>query len=479
MESVQFVFDKEKPEGSEYMPTALNESRVKIPLKNVLVVDNDAIIRKYLSNFFTKAGLKVETANDGVTALDLLETYTPDLMLIDLVMPNIDGQTLCRVIRRRPKFKNTPIVILSAIAAEEATDMVKLGANICIAKVGFADMGVMIKRILDNPHLLSDQKFKNKVLGVDDLAPRNITSELLTINQRYQVVLDGISNAIISINQNNRIIYANPAALRYFSITMEMMLGKPLPHIFQGGMGERVLSLIEELGKPGADSRKSIKISVNNRILDLCIATTDGSKDFQVIIMEDITERENTRKALVQANNKFQAQARIDGLTNISNRRHFDELLHQEWGRMRREKGQLSLMLCDVDYFKDFNDTYGHLEGDQCLRDIAETIKSSLHRPSDNVARYGGDEFVILLPGTPLKGALQLAEQIRKRVNQLQCMHAASPIANHVTITIGAGSGSPNDALPEDKFIWLADKSLYAAKAQGRNCSIGEEWQQP
>jgi diguanylate cyclase (GGDEF)-like protein len=194
--------------------------------------------------------------------------------------------------------------------------------------------------------------------------------------------------------------------------------------------------------------------------------------------MEDITERENARRALVKANNKFQAQARIDGLTNVSNRRHFDELLHQEWGRMRREKGQLSLMLCDVDYFKDFNDTYGHLEGDQCLRDIAETIKSTLQRPSDNVARYGGDEFVIILPGTSLKGALQLAEQVRERVNQLRILHEASPIANHVTMTIGAGSGFPNVATPEDKFIWLADKVLYEAKAKGRNCSIGEKWQQ-
>jgi len=460
------------------MPTALDESKAEIRLKSVLVVDNDSIIRKYLSNFLTKEGLKVETANDGVTALDILEMYTPDLLFIDLVMPNIDGQTLCRVIRRRPEFKNTPIVILSAIAAEEATDMVKIGANICIAKVGFADMAVMIKRILDNPHLLSDPNLKTRVLGIDDLSPRNITSELLTINRHYRTVLDGISNAIISINQDNRIIYANPSALFYFSMTMEMILGKPLSHIFPGTMIERVLSLIDEPPSTDIDFRQSMTISVNNRILDLSIAPTGVDKDFKVIIMEDITERENARRALVQAHDKFQAQAMIDGLTNVSNRRHFDELLHQEWGRMRREKGQLSLMLCDVDHFKDFNDTYGHLEGDQCLRDIAETIKSTLQRPSDSVARYGGDEFVILLPGTSLKGALQLAEQIRKRVNLLRIKHEASPVANHVTMTIGAGNGFPNDAIPEDKFIWLADKVLYEAKAKGRNCSIGEKWQQ-
>jgi two-component system, cell cycle response regulator len=460
------------------MSTVLDESGAASRLKNVLVVDNDSVIRKYLSKFFTKAGLKVDTANDGVTALDMLETYTPDLMIIDLVMPNIDGQTLCRVIRRRPEFKNTPIIILSAIAAEEATDMVKIGANICIAKVGFADMAAMFKKILDNPDLLSDPNLKNRVLGVDDLSPRNITSELLTINQHYRIVLDSISNAIISINPNNRIIYANPSALHYFSMPMEMILGKPLSLIFPGTTIDQVLSLMEEQSSKDTDPGNRITISVNNRILDLCIATTDVKKEFRIIIMEDITERENTRKALVQANNKFQTQAMIDGLTNVSNRRHFDELLHQEWGRLRREKDQLSLMICDVDYFKDYNDTYGHLKGDQCLRDIAETIKTTLQRPSDNVARYGGDEFVVLLPGTSIQGALQLADQIRKRINQLRIKHEASPIADHVTVTIGAGSGYPNDALPEDKFIWLADKSLYEAKAKGRNCAIGEKWQQ-
>ncbi len=151
-------------------------------------------------------------------------------------------------------------------------------------------------------------------------------------------------------------------------------------------------------------------------------------------------------------------------------------MLHQEWGRLKREKGGLSLILCDVDNFKCYNDTYGHLEGDQCLRNIANTINSTIHRPSDMVARYGGDEFVLLLPNTILDGAQHLAEEIRDRICQLKIRHEKSPVADHVTVTMGAGSGFPNEELPEDKFIWLADKALYEAKVKGRNCVIGKKW---
>jgi CheY-like chemotaxis protein len=200
------------------MPNTHSGTNTAIQLKKVLAVDNDPIMLKFLSRILEKAGLQVVTAGDGVTAIDTLENYTPDLFLIDLVMPNIDGQALCRIIRSKKEFKTTPIVIISAIAAEEEIDTVKLGANICIAKVAFAEMEVIINKFLDTPQLLWDTKLSNRVLGVKDLSPRNITNELLTINSHFRIMLDGISNGILEIDQNKRIIYANPAALRFFSM---------------------------------------------------------------------------------------------------------------------------------------------------------------------------------------------------------------------------------------------------------------------
>lgn len=147
-----------------------------------------------------------------------------------------------------------------------------------------------------------------------------------------------------------------------------------------------------------------------------------------------------------------------------------------EWGRLRREKGQLTLLLCDVDYFKNYNDTYGHLMGDKCLSGIAQAINAILQRPSDIVARYGGDEFVILLPNTNLDGAAHIAEEIRDCIRQLKILHQSSPMNSQITLTMGIGSGFPHDNLPEDRFIWLADKALYEAKANGRNCSVSKMW---
>ena len=442
-------------------------------LSKVLAVDNDLIMLKFLSRLFEKAGLQVVTAGDGVTAIDTLETYTPDLFIIDLVMPNIDGRALCRIIRSKTEFKTTPIVIVSAIAAEETINTAALGANICIAKVAFAEMESIITKFLDDPRLLVDPTLGNRVLGVEDLSPRNITNELLTINEHYRIMLESISNGIIEIDQNKRIIYANPSALRFFEMPAEAMLGSYVSRIFDTDSDMPFFPLIEDASPTNDPLGRHIRISIHNRLLDVSIVPSNSERNTQVIVMEDITLREKAQTDLLKANDKLEILARIDGLTNVANRRHFDELLHQEWGRLKREKGELALLLCDVDYFKDFNDTYGHLEGDGCLKDIARTINTTLRRPSDIAARYGGDEFVIILPNTTLEGALHLAEDIRKSILDLSIKHDKSPIDEHVTVTIGATSGFPGEALPEDKFIWQADKALYEAKMKGRNCCMG------
>ena len=445
-------------------------------LRNVLAVDNDAIMLKFLTRILKKAGLHVMTATDGITAIDILESYTPDLFIVDLVMPNIDGRALCRIIRSKEAFKSTPIVIASAIAAEESIDTVGLGANVCIAKVAFAEMEIMINRFLNDPQLLWDSKLGNRVLGVDDLAPRNITSELLNINHHFRIMLDSISNGIIEFDQNQRIIYANLAALDIFSMPPEKMLGYHVTQLFQAEDDERLFSLIKSCTTEGSLSDRHIKVSLDKCILNVCVVPSDFSQNTHMIIMEDITVSETAQKELLEANNKLEVLARIDGLTEVSNRRHFDELLHKEWGRLRREKGQLTLLLCDVDYFKNYNDTYGHLMGDKCLSGIAQAINAILQRPSDIVARYGGDEFVILLPNTDLDGAAHIAEEIRDCICQLKILHERSPVNSQITLTMGIGSGFPHDNLPEDRFIWLADKALYEAKANGRNCTVSKMW---
>ena len=172
---------------------------------------------------------------------------------------------------------------------------------------------------------------------------------------------------------------------------------------------------------------------------------------------------------LEAANQELRSLACVDGLTQVANRRRFDEYLDAEWRRLTREQTPLSLILCDVDYFKLYNDTYGHLAGDLCLQKLAGVLRQTLKRSVDLVARYGGEEFAVILPNTNATGAVLIAETIREQVRGLQIAHGKSPVSQYVTLSLGVASQVPTpDALPA-QLIMAADEALYQAKAEGRD----------
>ncbi|MDP1534834.1 MAG: diguanylate cyclase [Rubrivivax sp.] len=163
----------------------------------------------------------------------------------------------------------------------------------------------------------------------------------------------------------------------------------------------------------------------------------------------------------------------IDGLTQIHNRRHFDELLLVEWARAARAGTSLSVVMIDVDFFKRFNDHYGHQAGDDCLRQVAAALRSGLRRPGDLLARYGGEEFVCLLPDTTLAGALELATRLGERIGALQLPHAESAAAAHVTVSLGVGCKGKGEGGSAADLVRDADAQLYMAKSRGRNRACG------
>jgi diguanylate cyclase (GGDEF)-like protein/PAS domain S-box-containing protein len=187
---------------------------------------------------------------------------------------------------------------------------------------------------------------------------------------------------------------------------------------------------------------------------------------------KDITARRQAEAALKEANEHLARLSRTDGLTGLANRRHFDERLQSEWLRHRREKQMISLLMFDVDFFKRYNDTYGHQAGDQCLASVAGAIRGQLRRPADLAARYGGEEFAAILPNTAVEGARHVAEAIREAVNRLALPHSASTVADHVTISIGVAAGIPDATSSAEGLLKRADQALYQAKERGRNQSI-------
>ena len=183
--------------------------------------------------------------------------------------------------------------------------------------------------------------------------------------------------------------------------------------------------------------------------------------------------RVNNHLELKRSRDALERLARLDGLTGLANRRTCDDMLLREWRRLARVNNPLAVIMMDVDHFKQYNDTYGHGGGDECLKQVANAAAGALQRPADVVARYGGEEFVALLPDTTLDGALMVAEAIRAAVTALNIPHAGSKVTSHVTLSLGAACCVPKaDGKPEE-LLEVADMELYAAKSGGRNQSKG------
>ncbi len=180
-------------------------------------------------------------------------------------------------------------------------------------------------------------------------------------------------------------------------------------------------------------------------------------------------ELTETRRQLEQRNRDLERLSALDTLTQIANRRRFDAVLRQEWRRAVRDEAPVSLLFCDIDYFKRYNDTYGHQAGDECLVRVAQAMEETLNRPADLVARYGGEEFIALLVDTDTEGARMLAERMRARIEELKLENRDSGVGPQLTVSLGVATVVPNPTLRPEDLVDLADRALYAAKAGGRN----------
>lgn len=178
--------------------------------------------------------------------------------------------------------------------------------------------------------------------------------------------------------------------------------------------------------------------------------------------------QERTRQ-LREANNKLERLATLDGLTGVSNRRHFDEFLKQEWKRAIRYQAPVALIMIDIDFFKMFNDSHGHQAGDSCLRQVADVLRKTVPRATDLVARYGGEEFAVVLTNTPANDAAVMAEKLRRNVELLKIPHKTSKAGAYVTISLGVATTVPHKTSAPEALIAAADKALYRAKEEGRN----------
>jgi diguanylate cyclase (GGDEF)-like protein len=194
-------------------------------------------------------------------------------------------------------------------------------------------------------------------------------------------------------------------------------------------------------------------------------------QDVLVAISKAMLRVSKLQSELITANKKLDEVAHFDVLTQVMNRRGYEDMLDRLWKDHERRKAALSVLLLDIDFFKKYNDGYGHIRGDECLRAVAQTLKNELKRPIDILARYGGEEFVVLLPNTDIDGAKAVGLRLIKAMEQANIEHSFSEVKPYVTVSIGAAENTPNQDI--NSILQTADEALYKAKEAGRHQVIG------
>ncbi|MDY7020687.1 MAG: diguanylate cyclase [Cyanobacteriota bacterium] len=303
---------------------------------------------------------------------------------------------------------------------------------------------------------------------------KNIEEALKRSEKKFAMAFRAIPDPIvISTLKEGRFLEVNESFCRLTGYQRQEIINKTVKDLKIWVDLQERLTTAQTLQNVGSIRDRELEFRTKNgEIKTLLISAELIEVEDQLCMLtvcKDITERQQIRAALEAANQKLQHLANIDGLTQIANRRSFDQAFEREWKRCFREQQPLSIILSDVDCFKSYNDYYGHQRGDECLIQVAQAIAQAVKRPGDLVARYGGEEFVVILPNTNGKGAVQVAQTIQEQIRQLQISHAESFISQYVTISMGISSRIPSHFIPSQTLVSEADHALYQAKQQGRD----------
>jgi diguanylate cyclase (GGDEF)-like protein len=315
-----------------------------------------------------------------------------------------------------------------------------------------------------------------------------------THNLKLQLsLLDGVLKAVkvgtIVLDYEQRVVYWNRWTEQHSRLSADEAMGKKFIELFpdmehgrthdaiRGALDSNFASLISQtLNKapfpfyiPSTDPKQKVRIQQAVQVMPIEVATMSRHCLVQITDVSIAVERE---KQLREKTQELESQSFTDGLTGIANRRCFDSYLQEEFRRARRAVTPLSLIMLDVDYFKNYKDNYGHQKGDQTLIQVAAALGTVINRSGDLLARYGGEEFAAILSNTNPDGAHRMAEEMRSIVEAHAIEHGYTKVAKCITISLGVATMIPTLDSNTDSLIQAADRALYQAKASGRNCVV-------
>ena len=431
----------------------------------ILIADDNPINREVVESHLRELNINYRSVEDGEQAVDTLMNAPYDLVLMDIQMPRMDGYEATR--RVREAGLQVPIIALTAASLTEDRDAaMKAGMNAHLSKP-FRMEGLV--RVMRDclPAKLAPPAPEEEHDPVEALEPVTDNRQRLLIVDDERVNLKILAN---SLKDDYIIQVANSGEK-----ALQLVRGETPPDL--------VLLDILMPGMDGYEVCRALKNDpLTNRVPVIFVTALNDSDEEQkglslgavdYIIkpyqMPVVKARINTHLNLKAKTDLLEEMSYLDGLTHVPNRRQLDIALGYEIKRHRRSAQPLGLIMLDIDFFKPFNDHYGHGQGDICLQQVASVLEQSVQRPGDVMARYGGEEFVAVLPETDTEGVQHVAERMRQVVESLQFEHGYSEVAGHVTISLGCVSLQVNDSCSAEVVLKKVDQALYLAKHQGRN----------
>ncbi|MCC3596165.1 MAG: diguanylate cyclase [Microcoleus sp. PH2017_26_ELK_O_A] len=473
--------------------------------KQVLVVETSAEIREFLKTALEAFGAKVTAVGSACEAMAQLEQSRPDVLVSDMAVSETDGSDLIRRIRAMEMSEQRellPAVALTGgVREEDSASALSAGfqrhlskpveANLLVSAIvqlaGMSEFGCSdegnVGAIAPLPdsnscddknnggQLTPDSRELPLLLVVEDnYSLLAYLQTLLSPYYRVAVAMDGVEGLEKAKSLQPNLILSDQIMPRQNGLDLlKEIRNTPelssTPVIFltaRSGMEARIESL-----DAGADDYISKPFDERELLARVRNLLRTHAAEQQLTVLN--RQLQQQKRQLETVNRALQYLATYDSLTEVRNRRFFNDYMDAEWRRLAREEAPLSLIMCDIDYFKLYNDTYGHQPGDECLRQVAQVLQCSVKRSADLVARYGGEEFAVVLPNTDIEGAACVAERIAQQVRDLQIPHAQSGVSEYVTLSLGVACCIPAPMSQPATLIAIADESLYRAKAAGRD----------
>ena len=456
------------------------ELREETKSQNILIVDDDETIREILRDYLEASGELCFVASNAREALDILSESPMSLVISDIKMPGMDGIEFMKEAKR--SFPDMDFMIITGYSSDYTyTDIINAGATDYMTKpFRLEELKAKMERIKREQRLLNELKQGNETLELAIEKANLMSIKAETANLELDQIFDRSTSGIWVIDSRFEILRMNKTLSSLAGIVKSKARGLKCYDVFPtslcGGPDCPLTRIMRgkdffecDIEKRGANGTKLSFLLTATSFFGL-----DGELMGMVAEFKDISSRRQVEAALTKANLELQRLSVLDDLTQVANRRRFDEVIREEWQRLSRDRAPLSLIFCDIDYFKLYNDTYGHQAGDDCLRTVAETIRANCQRPGDFVARYGGEEFIVILPNTSVGGAVHLAEDIRVNIERLEIPHSQSRVSPYITMSLGISCVYPSANITHESLIRAADKALYEAKKQGRNREVME-----